>query len=174
MLFPKLKLYQTLTCFQLGFLTTRIRSWSCIVHTFRICRLPVRYPPHNRKNQKQADNNASAGFYLWWVFIEMDSDRYPLRDYGAAFYRVFGPTSRHIINVLQSIQMILTLGSLILGMGQSIAQISAGTSKPLCFVVCLLIFVILGVGLGQVRTLQRLGWLSNFAVWMNVLSVIIW
>jgi hypothetical protein len=135
--------------------------------------LPVEYP-HNRKTQKQADNNSSAGFYLWWVFIEMDSDRYPLRDYGAAFYRVFGPTSRHIINVLQSIQMILTLGSLILGMGQSIAQISAGTSKPLCFVVCLLIFVILGVGLGQVRTLQRLGWLSNFAVWMNVLSVIIW
>lgn len=116
----------------------------------------------------------SAGFYLWWIFIEMDSDRYPLRDYGAAFFRVFGPKSRHIINVLQSLQMILTLGSLILGMGQSIAQISAGTSKPLCFVVCLLIFVILGVGLGQVRTLQRLGWLSNFAVWMNVLAVIIW
>jgi hypothetical protein len=126
------------------------------------------------RKQKHANITASAGFYLWWVFIEMDSDRYPLRDYGAAFYRVFGPTSRHIINVLQSIQMILTLGSLILGMGQSIAQISAGTSKPLCFVVCLLIFVILGVGLGQVRTLQRLGWLSNFAVWMNVLSVIIW
>jgi hypothetical protein len=104
----------------------------------------------------------------------MDSDRYPLRDYGAAFFRVFGPKSRHIINVLQSLQMILTLGSLILGMGQSIAQISQGTSKPLCFVICLLIFVLLGVGLGQVRTLQRLGWLSNFAVWMNVLAVIIW
>jgi hypothetical protein len=70
------------------------------------------------RKQKHANITASAGFYLWWVFIEMDSDRYPLRDYGAAFYRVFGPTSRHIINVLQSIQMILTLGSLILGMGQ--------------------------------------------------------
>ncbi|PMD66955.1 transmembrane amino acid transporter [Hyaloscypha bicolor E] len=116
---------------------------------------------------------ALAGFYLWWIFIEMDSDRYPLRDYGAAFFRVFGPKSRHIINVLQSLQMILTLGSLILGMGQSIAQISQGTSKPLCFVICLLIFVLLGIGLGQVRTLQRLGWLSNFAVWMNVLAVII-
>jgi hypothetical protein len=126
------------------------------------------------KSCKYADIIYSAGFYLWWIFIEMDSDRYPLRDYGAAFYRVFGPTSRHIINVLQSLQMILTLGSLILGMGQSIAQVSAGTSKPVCFVVCLLIFVILGVGLGQVRTLQRLGWLSNFAVWMNVLAVIIW
>jgi Transmembrane amino acid transporter protein len=126
------------------------------------------------KSSKHADIIYSAGFYLWWIFIEMDSDRYPLRDYGAAFYRVFGPTSRHIINVLQSLQMILTLGSLILGMGQSIAQVSAGTSKPVCFVVCLLIFVILGVGLGQVRTLQRLGWLSNFAVWMNVLAVIIW
>jgi hypothetical protein len=101
----------------------------------------------------------------------MDSDRFPLRDYGAAFFRVFGPLARHIINILQSFQMILTLGALILGMGQSIAQISDGTSKPVCFVVCLLIFTLIGVVLGQVRTLQRLGWLSNFAVWMNMLAV---
>ena len=106
--------------------------------------------------------------------MEMDSDRFPLRDYGAAFFRVFGPAARHIINILQAFQMILTLGSLILGMGQSIAQISAGTSRPVCFVVCLLIFTLIGVLLGQVRTLQRLGWLSNFAVWMNMLSVFIW
>jgi hypothetical protein len=101
----------------------------------------------------------------------MDSDRFPIRDYGADFFRVFGPLARHIINVLQSFQMILTLGALILGMGQSIAQISDGTSKPVCFVVCLLIFTLIGVVLGQVRTLQRLGWLSNFAVWMNMLAV---
>ena len=105
--------------------------------------------------------------------MQMDSDRYPIRDYGSAYFRVFGPFARHIINVLQSLYMILTVGSLILGMGQAIAQISEGTSRPLCFVVCLLIFIILGVILGQVRTLQRFGWLANFAVWMNVLSICI-
>lgn len=106
--------------------------------------------------------------------MEMDSDRFPLRDYGAAFFRVFGPVARHIINILQSLQMILTLGSLILGMGQSIAQVSAGTSRPVCFVICLLIFTLIGILLGQVRTLQKLGWLSNFAVCMNMLAVFIW
>lgn len=103
----------------------------------------------------------------------MDSDRYPLRDFGGAFFRVFGPASRHVINIMQSVQMILTVASLILGMGQSIAQVSAGTSKPVCFVVCLLIFTLLGMILGQVRTLQRFGWLANFAVWMNLLVVFI-
>jgi hypothetical protein len=104
--------------------------------------------------------------------MEMDSDRFP--HYGAAFFRVFGAWARHIINILQSLQMILTLGVLILGMGQSIAQVSAGTSKPVCFVLCLLIFTLIGMILGQVRTLQKLGWLSNFAVCMNMLAVFIW
>lgn len=105
--------------------------------------------------------------------MQMDSDRYPLRDYGAVFFRVFGPTARHLVNVLQSLQLILTVSTIILGMGQSIAQISAGISKPVCFVVCLLIFALIGMVLGQVRTLQRFGWLAHFAVWINLLCIFI-
>lgn len=105
--------------------------------------------------------------------MQMDSDRYPLRDYGAAFFRVFGPRARHGINFLQSLQMILTVAALILGQGQSIAQISAGTPHTVCFVVCLLIFALIGMVLGQIRTLQRFGFLANFAVWINLLCIFI-
>lgn len=116
----------------------------------------------------------SSGYYIWNIFLQMDSDRYPLRDYAAVFFRVFGPLARHGVNVLQSIQMILTVSTIILGQGQAIAQVSQGTPHPVCFVVCLLIFALIGMVLGQIRTLQRFGWLANFAVWINLLSIFIW
>lgn len=69
--------------------------------------------------------------------------------------------------------MILTVSALILSNGQAIAQVSsATTSNPVCFVVCLVIFTVIGFVLGQIRTLQRFGWLANFAIWINVLIII--
>ena len=34
------------------------------------------------------------------------------------------------------------------------------------------VFMIAGFVFGQIRTLQRLGWLANLAVWMNVVVII--
>lgn len=114
-----------------------------------------------------------SGWYIFQVFIHLDSDRYPLRDFGMAFFRVFGKPARHIVNVMQAIQMILTVSALILGNGQAISQVSDATrSSPICFIVCLLIFTLIGMVLGQIRTLQRFGWLANFAIWVNVLIII--
>jgi hypothetical protein len=31
-----------------------------------------------------------SGWYVWGVYMHMDSDRYPLRDFGQAFFRVYG------------------------------------------------------------------------------------
>jgi hypothetical protein len=28
-----------------------------------------------------------SGWYVWGVYMHMDSDRYPLRDFGQAFFR---------------------------------------------------------------------------------------
>lgn len=114
-----------------------------------------------------------SGYYIWKVFLDLDSDRYPLRDYGMAFLRIFGSTTRHAVNVLQAIQMILTVSALILSNGQAISQVSqVTTDNPVCFVVCLLIFTLIGMVMGQIRTLQRFGWLANFAIWINVLILI--
>jgi hypothetical protein len=113
----------------------------------------------------------SSGFQLWWIYLHMDSDRYPLRGYGDMFFRVWGTWARHTINILQSIQLLFTVSILILSNGQSISQIAKGN---LCFVVCLIVFMAAGMILGQIRTLQRFSWLANFAVWINVLIIFIW
>ena len=40
-------------------------------------------------------------------------------------------------------------------------------------VVAEVIFTIIGFVLGQIRTLQRLSWLANLAIWLNVLVIIV-
>jgi hypothetical protein len=46
-----------------------------------------------------------------------------------------------------------------------ILTLFAQNGNGLCYIVCMLIIAILGMVLGQIRTLQRFGWLANFAVW---------
>lgn len=43
----------------------------------------------------------------------------------------------------------------------------------LCYVVCVVILVVTGMFLGQIRTLQKFGWLANVAVFMNVFIMIL-
>ncbi|KAE8452521.1 hypothetical protein EG329_000424 [Mollisiaceae sp. DMI_Dod_QoI] len=111
-----------------------------------------------------------SGFQLWKVFMYLDSDRYPMKTYADCFFRVYGTWARHSVNILQAIQLLLTVSVLILSNGQSISQISKGS---LCFIVCLIIFMAAGFVIGQIRTLQRFGWLANFAVWLNLLIIFI-
>ncbi|CAJ2509694.1 Uu.00g147200.m01.CDS01 [Anthostomella pinea] len=117
-----------------------------------------------------------SGWILWKVFLALDSDKFPLRGYGDFFFRMFGPWARHFVNLAQSVQLLLTVSLLIISNGQSISQISRGTaggSKGLCFVACLVIFMAAGLILGQIRTLQRLGWLANLCVWLTVATVLL-
>ncbi|KAL1868424.1 hypothetical protein VTK73DRAFT_3690 [Phialemonium thermophilum] len=116
-----------------------------------------------------------SGWILWKVFLGLDSDRYPLRTYADVFFRLFGPWARHAVNAAQALQLLLLLSVLILSSGQSIAQMSKGPGGGVafCFVACLLVFMIAGFLVGQIRTLQRLGWLANFAVWVNLTSLFI-
>ena len=111
-----------------------------------------------------------SGFQLYKVFLYLDSDRYPMKTYADAFFRVYGRWARHVVNILQAIQLLLTVSVLILSNGQSISQVSMGR---LCFIVCLVIFMAAGMVLGQIRTLQRFGWLANFAIWINILIMFI-
>lgn len=80
---------------------------------------------------------------------------------------------RHLVNLLQTLQMILLVAVLILNNGGAVSEISIGENgkngNGLCFIICLLIIGIIGVVLGQVRTLQRFAWLANFSVWTTVI-----
>ncbi|KAI4760330.1 amino acid transporter-like protein [Aureobasidium sp. EXF-3400] len=116
---------------------------------------------------------ALSGWYVYLTFLRLDSDRYPIRDFGQAFYRVFGAGMRHTVNILQTIQMFLLVAVLILNNGGAVSEISIGDNgkngNGLCFIICLLIIAIIGVVLGQVRTLQRFSWLANMSVWTTVI-----
>ncbi|KAH8900608.1 transmembrane amino acid transporter [Thozetella sp. PMI_491] len=116
-----------------------------------------------------------SGWIMWRAFLGLDSDKYPLRGYGDLFFRVFGPTSRHLINFAQGLQLLLFVSVLILGNGQSISQISQGPDggAGICFVACLVIFMCAGFILGQIRTLQRFSWIANISVWLNLLIIFI-
>ncbi|RQM04785.1 hypothetical protein DH86_00004342 [Scytalidium sp. 3C] len=120
---------------------------------------------------------AVSGWYVWGVYMYMDSDRYPLRDFGQAFFRVFGPKMRHFINILQTLQMFMLVAVLVLSLGGSVSQVSVGNNgangNGVCYIVCFLIIAILGMVLGQIRTLQRFSWLANFSVWTTVITCFI-
>lgn len=103
------------------------------------------------------------------MFLQLDSDRYPLRSYGDIAYRVAGAIARHTVNILQSIQLLFAVGIIITSNGQGLAQISKGS---VCFIVLCFIWAIAGAILGQIRTLRRVSWLANSAVWLNVLVLI--
>ncbi|KAG9239710.1 putative N amino acid transport system protein [Amylocarpus encephaloides] len=111
-----------------------------------------------------------SGMQLWKIFLYLDSDKYPMKSYADPFFRIYGRFARHIVNVFQSVQLILTVSALILSNGQSISQISKGS---ICFIACLVIFMAAGFVLGQIRTLQRFSWLANFAIWLNLLILFI-
>ncbi|MCJ1341661.1 hypothetical protein MMC09_006957 [Bachmanniomyces sp. S44760] len=109
-----------------------------------------------------------GGYQLWVMFLHLDSDRYPLKTYSDIGFRVYGPIMRHGINILQTLQLFFNVGILILSNGQGISQLSKGN---LCFIICSLVFALAGCILGQVRTLQRFGWIANVAIWLNLLEL---
>ncbi|EJD50784.1 hypothetical protein AURDEDRAFT_135147 [Auricularia subglabra TFB-10046 SS5] len=109
-----------------------------------------------------------TGSLLWHLFVKLDSDRYPIRTYGDLAERIFGRWARRFCTVLQSIQLILNVGLLCLLSGQSLSQVS---NAKLCFSVCVVIFVIVGVAIGQIRTLKDFTNLANGAVWLNLLII---
>lgn len=63
-----------------------------------------------------------------------------------------------------------TVMVLILGNRTVISQLAG---PGLCFVVCMIIAMVIGIVCGSVRSLQRLGWLCNVSVWLNIACFII-
>jgi len=111
-----------------------------------------------------------AGWQIWRMFLKLDSDRYPMRTFGDLGFRIYGTYTRHGMNLLQSIQLLFNVGVIILGSGQALSQMS---KLKLCFSICVFIWPLVGMVLGQIRTLQKFGYLANFAIWLNVLVIFI-
>ncbi|KAL2424198.1 hypothetical protein ABEF95_004082 [Exophiala dermatitidis] len=111
-----------------------------------------------------------SGYLLWQVYLGLDSYEFPLRNYGDLAYRTMGTAARYVVNILQSIQLLLICGQVIIQNGQGISQ----TSKfRLCYAVCVILFVIAGFFMGQVRTLRNFGVFSMVAVGLNLMVIFI-
>lgn len=70
-----------------------------------------------------------------------------------------------MFNVLQALQLILNVGLIVISNGEALSQ---AAKFRLCFAVCCVVWAVAGFVIGQVRTLQKFGWLANAAVWINL------
>ncbi|RWA06914.1 hypothetical protein EKO27_g8179 [Xylaria grammica] len=111
-----------------------------------------------------------SGYLIWKVFMGVDSHEFPARNYGDLAFRSWGSTARHIVNVLQAVALLLLLGQVTILFGQNISEIS---KYRICYIVCPLIFVIVGFFLTQIRSLRSFGWLAHFGFWFNILAIFI-
>ncbi|KAF9063690.1 transmembrane amino acid transporter protein-domain-containing protein [Rhodocollybia butyracea] len=110
-----------------------------------------------------------TGLQLWRLFCRLDSHEFPIKSYGDLGGRVFGAEFRHVCNVLQSLQLIINVGVICLSNAQSLEQLAA--NHKFCFSVAVLIWALVGMMLGQVRSLQNFGFFANGAVWLNLLII---
>ncbi|KAH6645014.1 putative amino acid transporter [Truncatella angustata] len=111
-----------------------------------------------------------SGWLLWDMFLGLDSYQYPVRSFGDIGYRLYGRWLRHIFNFLQSIQLLLNVGLIVISNGEALSQ---AARFRLCFAVCCLVWALIGMAVGQIRTLQKFGWLANAAVWINLACMFI-
>jgi hypothetical protein len=107
---------------------------------------------------------------LWTVFLGVDSYQFPAKNYGDLAFRTWGRPLRHIVNFLQGLQLLISVGVIVISNGQALSQVS---KFKLCYAVCCLIWAIAGFAVGQVRTLQKFGILANAAVFINLLIMFI-
>ena len=111
----------------------------------------------------------ASAMMIWWTFIKLDSSRYPIVSFGDAFFRLFGPYTRHFINIMQSIQMFLSVCVIMLAQTGILKQMLPKS----CFIgLGVFSMVVCFIG-GYMRSLKAIGWFANSAVWINIVSFII-
>ena len=52
-----------------------------------------------------------TGLILWRLYIRLDSIKYPLKTYADIAERILGKTARHVCTVLQSLQLVVNVGT---------------------------------------------------------------
>ncbi|ODV76729.1 uncharacterized protein CANTADRAFT_86508 [Suhomyces tanzawaensis NRRL Y-17324] len=103
------------------------------------------------------------------MYLSLDSDKYPLKSYGDLVGRVCGEKIRYAADLLQSLQLLCNVAVIVLGNGQGLSQVTKGKG---CYTILILVWALAGMIVGQIRTLQKFGFLANFAIWLNVFVII--
>ena len=104
------------------------------------------------------------------ILLGLDSYQYPVKSYGDLAFRLYGQPCRYVFNLLQSIQLLCSVALIIISNGEALSE---AVKFKLCYAVCCLVWALAGFFMGQIRTLQKFGWLANAAVWINLLIIFI-
>ncbi|GAV56432.1 hypothetical protein ZYGR_0BT00120 [Zygosaccharomyces rouxii] len=118
---------------------------------------------------------AFGGWLLNRCFCKVDSNNYPIRTFSDLAARIVAPWFRYPFGLLQFIQMILNCGLILLSTAQAVSQmlvVNRG-KDDFCFTVDILVWALLCMIVGQIRSLSRFAHIANFAVWMNIAVCII-
>jgi len=110
----------------------------------------------------------ATGIMLSFLYNRLDSDRYPIRTYADIAERVAGRSMRHFCSILQSIQLVVNVGIICLSSGQSLYQVSKG---KLCASVCVVVWALMGMIVGQIRSLRNFGIIGSCSVYVNLLII---
>ncbi|KIX95517.1 uncharacterized protein Z520_08637 [Fonsecaea multimorphosa CBS 102226] len=113
---------------------------------------------------------SASGFMIWRTFIGLDSSRYPILSFGDPFLRLFGPKTRTFINILQAFQIFCTVAVILISNSQKLSQL---VHAKICYIAIVTIVAVIAMLSGWLLALRHLGWLCNFAVWINVVSFIV-
>ena len=115
-----------------------------------------------------------SGLQMWKVYIGMDSTRFPLRNYGDAAFRVYGAWARILVNLLQVFQLFLNVVLVIVNNGQGLAQMAARADGKgyICFMGAEAVLMGIGFVVAQIRTLQRLAFVTTVGIVCNIIIVI--
>jgi hypothetical protein len=92
----------------------------------------------------------------------------------AEFWRpvpAFGVKTRHFINIAQSLQQFCTVAILIFSKALNIEQIA---HSGVCFAAMMVVIMAVGMLGGLIRSLKKIGFIANAAVYMNIVNFIIW
>ncbi|KAK3068342.1 hypothetical protein LTR53_014175 [Teratosphaeriaceae sp. CCFEE 6253] len=109
-----------------------------------------------------------CGGLLWWLYVKLDSDRFPVKSYSDITERTAGKYMRVLVTWLVFIHMIVNVATTSLSAAQSLYQLAHG---HICFVVSIIVWIIVGCVLNQIRTLKRYSWLASSAIWLNILVI---
>lgn len=101
---------------------------------------------------------------------DLDSYEYPVRTYSDLAFRIYGSGARYLVLCFQALQLLLSVAVILVSNGEALSQASR---FRLCYAVCVVVWAIAGFLLGQIRTLQKFGFLANFAIWINLLIMFI-
>lgn len=111
-----------------------------------------------------------SALMIWKTFLGLDSSRFPMLSFGDPFFRLFGPKARTFINITQAFQMFCTVAVILQGNSQIMSQLNGG---HICYIAIGIISVVIGIATCGLRALKHIGFLANFAVWINIVSFIV-